>query len=168
MAPPSEQEEQPLGGAAERRTPPHLRASTTVELVLNAEWVAASLVRQRVEGWLRGLRWSPAQIDELVLAVSEAVSNSVEHGYRVPSDAIGHPGIVRESGRVIEEPDGYRRAELIVRDEGTWREPAGGRSSRGHGMLIMRTCADRFTVDHGPGGTTVVLLGRPTPPPIDV
>ena len=166
MAPPSEQEEQPLGGAAERRRQPRLPAVDPLALVLNAEWVAASVVRQRVAGWLRALRWPPAQIDDLVLAVSEAVSNCVEHGYVVPPDAVDHPGTVDVRGRLIEEPDGYRRVELTVRDQGSWREePAPDVSSRGHGMLIMRTCADRFTIEHGPIGTTVVLLGRPTPPP---
>ena len=166
MAPPSDQDEQPLGRAAERPRAVPAAASSTLELALSAEWVAPSIVRQRVERWLRELRWPPAQIDELVLAVSEAVSNSIEHGYRVPSDAVDHPGIVAVRGRILTEPDGYRRAEITVHDEGSWREPAGGASTRGHGMLIMRTCSDRFSIEHGPGGTTVVLLGRPTPPPL--
>lgn len=166
MAPPSEQDEHPLGSAAERQR--HARpAATTLELVLSAEWVAPSIVRQRVESWLRALRWPPAQIDELVLAVSEAVSNSVEHGYLVPPDVVDHPGIVSVRGRLVVEEDGYRHAELTVRDMGSWREPLPGASTRGHGMLIMRTCTDRFTIDHSSAGTTVVLIGRPTPPPLD-
>jgi serine/threonine-protein kinase RsbW len=166
MAPPSDQDEQPLGRAAERPRGVPAAASSTLELALNAEWVAPSIVRQRVEQWLRELHWSPAQIDELVLAVSEAVSNSVEHGYLVPSDVVDDSGIVSVRGRILVEPDGYRRAEITVRDEGSWREPARSASTRGHGMLIMRTCSDRFSIEHGSGGTTVVLLGRPTPPPL--
>lgn len=166
MAPPSEQDEQPLGSAAERWREVPTAAASTLELALSAEWVAPSIVRQRVEQWLRELRWAPAQIDELVLATSEAVSNSVEHGYLVPPDAVVHPGIVSVRGRVLHEADGYRRAEITVQDHGTWREPVAGVSSRGHGMLIMRTCTDRFGIEHGPDGTTVVLLGRPAPPPL--
>lgn len=164
MAPPSEQEQHPLGSAAGHR-PSQLPAPAVLELVLGAEWVAVSVARQRVERWLRSLGWPPAQVDDLVLSISEAVSNSIEHGYLVPSDVMGHPGVVHVQGRVLIEPDGYRRVRFTVRDEGSWREPVPGVSSRGHGMLIMRTCADRFTLDHGPGGTTVVLVGRPTPPP---
>jgi anti-sigma regulatory factor (Ser/Thr protein kinase) len=167
MAPPSEQDEQPLGAAAERQRGAHAAAPSALALSLGAEWVAPSIVRQRVEQWLRALCWPPAQIDELVLAVSEAVSNSVEHGYRVPSDVVDHPGIVAVRGRVLPEADGYRRAEIVVHDDGDWREPEAGISSRGHGMLIMRTCTDRFSIAHGADGTTVVLLGRPTPPPLD-
>jgi anti-sigma regulatory factor (Ser/Thr protein kinase) len=165
MAPPSEQDEQPLGRAPERRYRRQgLPAPAGLELVFGAEWVTASLVRQRVESWLRELRWPPAQIEELVLAVSEAVSNSVEHGYQVMPDAVGQSGAVEVRGRVLQEPDGFRRAELTVRDQGVWREPVPGVSSRGHGMLIMRACVDRFTMDHSATGTTVVLLGRPAPP----
>jgi anti-sigma regulatory factor (Ser/Thr protein kinase) len=168
MPPPSEQNEQLLGGAASRReAAAPAPAPAALELALNAEWVAASLARDRVEHWLRALRWTPGQIDELVLAVSEAVSNSVEHGYDAPADAIDHPGLIHVRSRVVTESDGYRRAEFVVRDHGTWREPETGRSTRGHGMLIMRTCTDEFTVDHDHRGTTVTLLGRSTPPPLD-
>ncbi|GAA1293301.1 hypothetical protein GCM10009609_72790 [Pseudonocardia aurantiaca] len=165
MAPPSEQDEQPLGSAQEQRYwRQGMPAPAGLELVFGAEWVIASLVRQRVASWLRELRWPPAQIEELVLAVSEAVSNSVEHGYQVMPDAVGQSGAVEVRGRVVQEPDGFRRAELTVRDHGAWREPVPGVSSRGHGMLIMRACVDRFTVNHSAAGTTVVLLGRPAPP----
>ncbi|OLT20397.1 hypothetical protein BJF78_09915 [Pseudonocardia sp. CNS-139] len=65
------------------------------------------------------------------------------------------------SGRVVTGPDGDRRVLITVRDGGRWREPRSGPSSRGHGMVIMRTCAERFAVEHGPAGTTVELVSRP-------
>jgi serine/threonine-protein kinase RsbW len=167
MAPPSEQDEQPIGNAAARPEHSSVDAPTVLELALGAEWVAPSIVRQRVNRWLQALRWPPAQIEELILAVSEAVSNSVEHGYRVPPEEIGHPGVVVVRGRMLLEPDGYRRVELTVHDGGTWREPSRGASTRGHGMLIMRTCVDVFTVDHDGDGTTVVMLSRPAPEPLE-
>jgi serine/threonine-protein kinase RsbW len=166
MAPPSDQDEQPIGKAAARPEHSSVGAPTLLELELGAEWVAPSVVRQRVSRWLQALRWPPAQIEELVLAVSEAVSNSVEHGYRVPPEAVGHPGVVVVRGRMLPEPDGYRRVELSIHDDGTWREPSRGASTRGHGMLIMRTCVDVIKIDHDSDGTTVVMLSRPTPEPL--
>jgi serine/threonine-protein kinase RsbW len=166
MAPPSEQDEQPLGGAAARGEHRAVQAPAVLEVTLGAEWVAPSIARERVGNWLRALRWPPGQIDELVLAVSEAVSNSVEHGYGVPPETVGHPGVVSVSGRLLVESDGYRRVEFTVHDRGTWREPSNGVSGRGHGMLIMRGCVDVFTLDHE-DGTTVVLLSRPAPAPLD-
>jgi anti-sigma regulatory factor (Ser/Thr protein kinase) len=117
-----------------------------------------------VEGWLRAHRWPPAQIDELVLAVSEAVSNSVEHGYQVPPDAVEHPETVQLRITLAVAEDGYRTVEFVVTDQGSWREPATGDSTRGHGMLIMRSCTDELTVHGSPHGTAVVLRSRPVPP----
>jgi hypothetical protein len=43
--------------------------------------------------WLAALRWPPGQNDDLVLAVNEAVSNSVEHGRALHRDDEGeHDG----------------------------------------------------------------------------
>jgi anti-sigma regulatory factor (Ser/Thr protein kinase) len=132
---------------------------------LSAEWVAPSIARERVEEWLRAHRWPPAQVDELVLAVSEAVSNSVEHGYGAPSDAIEAGQTVDLRMRLTVAADGYRRVEFVVADRGTWRVPSTAPSSRGHGMVIMRSCTDELVVDGSPSGTTVVLRSRATPPP---
>ena len=42
-----------------------------------------------------------------------------------------------------------------VRDTGRWRPPRGG--NRGRGTVFMRKCASDVHIDHGPGGTTVVI-----------
>jgi anti-sigma regulatory factor (Ser/Thr protein kinase) len=161
VPPPSEQHEHPVrpvrsaGGAV----------GTALHLALDANWVAPSIARDRVESWLRGHRWPRAQVDELVLAVSEAVSNSVEHGYRVAPDVLESGERVEVRVRISMADDGYRRVEFVVVDHGAWREPVVTASTRGHGMLIMRSCTDELVVEGSPGGTTVVLRSRPTPPP---
>jgi anti-sigma regulatory factor (Ser/Thr protein kinase) len=163
VPPPSDQDERPV----RPRQPANAETGANLELrlVLEANWVAPSLARERVEGWLRAHQWPPAQAEELVLAISEAVSNSVEHGYRVPFDAVEHPGTVEVHARLTSDtPDGYRQVEFRVRDRGIWREPDRAVSTRGHGMLIMRTCTDELVVDGSPDGTTVVLRSRPAPP----
>jgi anti-sigma regulatory factor (Ser/Thr protein kinase) len=161
VPPPSDQDERPV-----RPRPADAATGADVELhlVLNAGWVVPSIARERVDGWLRSHRWPPAQVEELVLAVSEAVSNSVEHGYQVPLDALDHPGAVELDARLTAAPDGYRQVEFRVVDRGSWREPDTGTSSRGHGMLIMRTCTDELVVDASPDGTSVLLRSRPAPP----
>jgi serine/threonine-protein kinase RsbW len=160
MTPASGQGEQAVGadaGAGSAGLP------ASLELTVGAQWIAPSVVRHRVEAWLQALRWPVSNTEELVLAISEAVSNSVEHGYLVPPDAVGHPGVVHVRGRVLAEANGAGRAEFTVRDGGRWREPRREPSNRGHGMLIMRSCVDRFTLEHGPAGTTVVLVSHPAP-----
>ncbi|WP_214406012.1 ATP-binding protein [Pseudonocardia lacus] len=161
--PPSDQEEHRVRRARPADDGDPVGPELAVEL--NAGWVAPSIARERVEGWLRAHRWPPAQVDELVLAVSEAVSNSVEHGYRVPPDALEPQETVDVRMRLTVAPDGFRQVEFVVSDRGHWREPHRAATSRGHGMLIMRSCTDELVVDGSPAGTTVVLRSRPTPPP---
>jgi serine/threonine-protein kinase RsbW len=162
VPPPSDQDERPVRPG--RPVDPATGADLELHLVLGATWVAPSIARERVEAWLRAHHWPPAQLDELVLAVSEATSNSVEHGYRVPFDAVEHPGEIELHARLTTDTDGYRRVGFRILDAGTWREPDKAVSSRGHGMLIMRTCTDELVVDGSPDGTTVELLSRPAPP----
>jgi anti-sigma regulatory factor (Ser/Thr protein kinase) len=162
VPPPSEQDEHRVRRA--RPAADGQSAGAGLDVELSAEWVAPSIARERVEGWLRAHRWPPAQIDELVLAVSEAVSNSVEHGYGVAPDAVASGETVDLRMRLEVAADGFRRVEFVVSDRGHWREPDTGASTRGHGMLIMRSCTDELVVEGSPGGTTVVLRSRPTPP----
>jgi anti-sigma regulatory factor (Ser/Thr protein kinase) len=143
-----------------------------VDLVLPAEWVVPSIARERVGQWLRQHGWSPAHIDDLVLAVSEAVSNSVEHGYRITADGNAHasltkpPGTIEIHGQVRTGLDGERRVELTIRDHGSWIPPASVRTSRGNGLPIMRACTDELIIRPTAAGTTVILRSRPIPPPM--
>ncbi|MCO1655410.1 ATP-binding protein [Pseudonocardia humida] len=162
MPPPSDQEEHRV-----RRTRPAADDATVgaeLDIELSAGWAAPSIARERVEAWLRAHRWPPAQIDELVLAVSEAVSNSVEHGYRVPPETVEPRETVDLRIRLTVADDGYRQVEFVVSDRGRWQEPDTAASTRGHGMLIMRSCTDELVVEGTPNGTTVVLRSRPIPP----
>lgn len=133
---------------------------------MKASWLAASIARERVAGWLAGHRWPPAQAEDLVLALSEAVSNSVEHGYAVPPDAMDHPGTVEVTARVVRIDSGQRRVELTVRDFGSWIDSDRSGTSRGHGISIMRACTGEFRIDGGETGTTVVLCSQPAPLPL--
>lgn len=166
MAPPSDQHERPVSRAhgGEGITPgyPRTRASS---ISLAADWVAASLARDAAESWLQANRWPPAQSEELVLAVSEAVSNSVEHGYRVSMDQVDHSGIVRLTFHVENLPDGFRRVVISIGDRGAWREPDDGPTHRGHGLLLMRSATDRMHIHKTATGTEVQLVSRPVPPP---
>ncbi|MCT2586921.1 ATP-binding protein [Actinophytocola gossypii] len=146
-------------------------AEATLQLVLDVDWVSPSIARDRLRRWLTAHRWSPAHVDDLVLALNEAVSNSIEHGHGLTAptrDDSAQP--VEVHGRVVTESDGARHVELTVRDRGSWRAPADAHSSagssRGHGVTIMRACVEEVTVDRTDDGTTVVLRSRSVPPPL--
>jgi serine/threonine-protein kinase RsbW len=163
---PSDQDEQPV-----RTQPVALPGAsgdaTAAELsfVLAPTWVSASIARERVEEWLRSLRWPPGQADDLVLAVSEAVSNAVEHGYRVAVYEVDVPGRIEVDGRMTAGPTRHtRQVEFTVRDGGHWREHSGDDDRhRGHGMQIMRSCTSAMSITTDPSGTTIVLVGNPVP-----
>jgi serine/threonine-protein kinase RsbW len=167
--PPSEQDERPgsvprplSGGVAGRPVAEELH------IVLVAEWVAPSIARDRLNRWLSDLSWPTGQREDLVLALSEAVSNSVEHGYQIdrlaPPQDLG-AGTIEIRARLLVEANGVRRIALTVQDNGRWREPDAEARFRGHGLSIIRSCADQFSIDGDAAGTTLTLTSRPAPSP---
>jgi serine/threonine-protein kinase RsbW len=167
--PPSEQDERsgsiprPLPDGAARRP-----EADDLHFELAPELVAPSIARDRFERWLRDLRWPSAQGVDLVLALSEAVSNSIEHGYRIHAGQARPAldlGPVEVHAQVLAEEGGKRRIALTVRDHGRWREPVGPARFRGHGLSIIRACADHFRIDGAATGTTLALVTRAAPSP---
>jgi len=135
-----------------------------LDVVLTADWISPSVARDQVRAWLRANRWSPAHTDDLVLAVNEAISNSIEHGYRVGPQDPPSTETIEITGTIRRAADGSRRAEFTVRDSGAWLPPnEDGHSTRGQGLRLMRACVEHLTIDGDADGTTVVLHSRPVP-----
>ncbi|GAA2565063.1 ATP-binding protein [Pseudonocardia hydrocarbonoxydans] len=130
--------------------------SATLQVRLLGVPAAASIVRERLRAWLDGLGWPEHEADDVVLAVHEAVSNSVEHGY----DAMPAGEVVVAGDRLV-DGDG-QRVRVVVRDEGRWRTPRDP-GYRGRGLAVMRGCMEGVDVRPGAAGTEVVLLSRPVP-----
>jgi anti-sigma regulatory factor (Ser/Thr protein kinase) len=152
-----------------RRGP--VTAERQLFLALVANLTAAAGVRARLGAWLAAHAWPLAQRDDLVLAVSEAVSNSVEHGYGVRTGVPGRPGVVEVVVEVVPEvipelapdTDETRYVEITVRDHGKWRAHPRLRSHRRHGIPIMKACVAECVIDGTATGTTVVFRSRPVP-----
>ncbi len=158
-------ERDPGGSALPRPESPADGVATTVRFLVSADWASPSVVRGHIRRWLGELRWPQRRIDEMVLAVSEVVSNSIEHGYGVAIDApVPSPNVVEIDGRVSVDDSGFSRALVTVTDHGAWRVPDLGPSSRGRGMLLARACTDELVTEHRVDGTTVIMHSRPIPP----
>lgn len=138
-------------------------AEARFSLELPADLVAPLTVRRRYEAWLGAHGWPDAQRDDLVLAVSEAVSNSVEHGYGVRAGVTGRSGVVEVDAVIVPDQDGHRHVNTTVRDHGTWRPQPRLRSYRRHGIGMMRACVAECVIEGTPDGTTVALRSRPVP-----
>jgi serine/threonine-protein kinase RsbW len=168
--PHSEQDERPWGHPWEPPTGGATGPPVPGDLcfVLVAEWVAPSIARDRFDRWLRGLSWPSGQREDLVLALNEAVSNSVEHGYLLDADTSQHDmdaEVVEVRAGVLVDGNGARRISLTVCDHGRWREPSAQARFRGHGLSIIRACSDEFNIDGNAAGTTLTLTSRAAPHP---
>ncbi len=135
--------------------------SPLMRLQLPADPVAPSMARTQVRRWLTALAWPTGQLDVILLAVTEAVSNAAEHAYHDRA-----PGMIEISGRVEITPGGQRGVALTVRDHGHWRPPRRDDDGQRRGIPLMRACMDTVTI--GPAtddraGTQVVLRSRTVP-----
>jgi anti-anti-sigma factor len=108
-------------------------------------------LRRALSRWLSEAGATKDEVDDIVLAISEATSNAVLHAYG-PEDGVFEIA-AKAAGGVI---------EASVRDRGRWRTR--GPDQGGRGIRLMRALVDSADIASGPAGTEVKLrrkLGRP-------
>jgi anti-sigma regulatory factor (Ser/Thr protein kinase) len=126
-------------------------------MVLMADPVSLSVVRERFRRWLDAHYWPQTEVDDVVMAVNEAVTSAVEHTH--PS-AVGAE--VRVAARQYAEPDGGRRVIVAVAGGEQWTpEPEG---FEGPGLLMIHACMDAIEVARDVDGTTMLLTSAKVPP----
>src|SRR5262249_9187672 len=96
-----------------------------------AEAVEGPCLRRPAAAWAAQHPALERWRDDIALAVGEATANAVLHAYRAGT------GVVRLECAL---QDG--RAEIRVRDWGTWETPLPGRDSRG--IVLMQRLCDSF------------------------
>lgn len=155
----------PSAGGVERRPSGYSRVMPSdLHVELPAEPGAAGRSRRATGRWLAAVCGADEPCDtvsDLVLAVNEAVSNSIEHAYRDdPSGTVVlHADAVRgREGAALGCPG--VRVTVRVTDRGAWREPATDPGHRGRGLSMIRACAEDVVVAAGSTGTTVTFHGR--------
>ena len=124
-----------------------------MRLSVPAELESLPTVRGAVTSALERSRWSDERPGDVLLAVSEAVGNAIEHGSR--------PGEPVEVDITVTPAD----ARVRVADRGRpgARAPDGDpvapppERMRGRGRLIMQALADRWETGRAGDGTEVVL-----------
>lgn len=128
--------------------------------VLPADVRAPTLIRGRLRGWLSRLNWPTEESQDLLLAVSEAVSNAAEHAYRP-----GEPGPIEVVVTPSAPTDGSRTLTVTVTDHGRWRPPPVHHEGRRRGIPLMRLMTQLLRIDGGVSGTRVTMSSRPVPAP---
>ena len=109
-------------------------------------------IRTQVHSWLAPLDLTEESKEDLVLAVNEAASNSVEHAY--------HPPALGDTVEVTFWTEAHAVCLEIV-DHGAWRVSSGRSTGRGRGIEIMQLLAS-VLIHHDARGTRV-LLRHPLP-----
>jgi PAS domain S-box-containing protein len=117
----------------------------TIHRTINADQLGE--LRHQLSGWLRGAGVTEERVADIVLAVNEAVANSIEHGYRG-----------RKLGKVrVNGANDGARVDLKITDKGKWRPAAADPGVRGRGLLLIRAVSDWLELDCTPKGTTVSM-----------
>ncbi len=140
--------------------PPELRIERPAEVG------TVRAMRRTLGGWLSQLDPLLHSRDALLLAVTEMITNAVEHAY--PS---GRSGAVALAASVS------GTGELCCRivDHGTWRAPGRGIPWRGQGLMVAAQVVEELEVQHlpqdaadpaGTRGTVVTLRHQLTRPAI--
>lgn len=104
---------------------------------------SVAAARRSLEQWCRARGVRDDRCDNAVLAVSELVTNAVEHG----EGPIELWADVRGDSLVVEISDG---AQALTVDEPLERLPTSGR-----GLVIVAALSQRWGVSPRPGGKTV-------------
>ncbi|GIE91175.1 hypothetical protein Are01nite_76550 [Actinoplanes regularis] len=120
-----------------------LGAEERLERTLGADPLQIALLRSDMRAWLTGHGVDADCMDAVLLGCSEAVANSIEHGYR--EDPFG---VVDVSATITDDA-----VEVRVADRGTWRGPG---HSRGRGLRLIEESMDEVLFDRG-DGTTVTM-----------
>lgn len=105
-------------------------------------------IRAEVRRWLAALVLSDDTEGDVVLAVSEAASNAVEHAYRsVTTDDMVELTFWVES----------RTFSIEVVDHGVWQHPVDSRNGRGRGIELMNKLVQFVMIHYDIRGTRVLL-----------
>ena len=115
---------------------------------------APSMARRLLRAFLDDLGWAVPARDDLVLAVSEAVTLALRYAH--PNEP---PGPVVLSGQLLQCRDRRRRICVSVVD---WGRPRDTRADElAWELRIMRAATAQLSIDTSPAGTRVILVSAP-------
>jgi serine phosphatase RsbU (regulator of sigma subunit)/anti-sigma regulatory factor (Ser/Thr protein kinase) len=129
---------------------PH-RQTMPLEVDIPPDTGELAPTRATLRSWLIRAGLEPEQTLDVLIAVGEAVANSIEHGHRARRE-----GAVRLRATVVAD-----RLHLTVVDTGSWKPPdSDPNSHRGRGIMLMRALMQDVTIEPGETGTTIHMHTR--------
>jgi integral membrane sensor domain MASE1/anti-sigma regulatory factor (Ser/Thr protein kinase) len=108
--------------------------------------------RRALRDWAAVHGIGPEQTEDLLVACNEALSNALEHAYRGRPPGRAALKVVQVAGR---------RVRVEISDSGRWRVAAPDGATRGRGLPLINSLAQRVLLDVGSAGTriTITLAG---------
>ncbi len=119
---------------------------TTIRLPAAPE--SASQVRHRIASDLSRLTIAPSVIDDVVLVVTELVSNAIRHAQPLPGGEMTVAWEIDPAGVTVRVTDGGAPSQPEV------QHPS-ARDVSGRGLALVEALAARWGIDDAPGATTV-------------
>jgi anti-sigma regulatory factor (Ser/Thr protein kinase) len=128
-----------------------------LRLRLPSELTQLRVLRRQVEGWSTGQGITQDELIDLQLAIGEAVSNGIEHGYR---DRPNGPIEVELEIRPATDGSDARMLDVRVVDHGRWRPAPARPGHRGRGLAMIRNLSSDMCVTSHARGTVVTFSVR--------
>jgi len=125
-------------------------SESILELRAFATVSAPGETRRRLRPWLATHSFNAQAVGDVLVAVSEAVANSVEHSGVSPNDQV-----------TVRARLGSGRLDVTVRDTGRWRRTRRD-PLRGFGLKLMQSLMDTITIDQRDDGTRIDMTLTPT------
>jgi PAS domain S-box-containing protein len=126
------------------------RHPAPLEVTIPADPLHLAPARQALREWLIAAGIDQDQAQDVLVAAGEAVTNSIEHGYR-------HSDGGTITLHAISEVDQLR---LTIVDTGSWKPKQTGYSHRGKGIQIMQALMEDVSILRDTTGTVVHLATR--------
>lgn len=116
------------------------------EAEVPAEPATLPELRRRLRAWLARQNCDVGASADVVLAISEACNNAIEHAYHE-----------REGSITLRLERHGQRLEAVVADQGTWRDAAPA-DERGRGIPLMKHLMNSAEIESDANGTHVTLV----------
>lgn len=139
-----------------------MSAPAALEQELTADPKELPGVRQTLRGWLTERGWTDDTVEQIVLAVDEALANVIRHGYGGPCDKR-----ILLAVHALEDPARGPGIEISLRDFGQQIDPQKicGRDlddvrPGGLGVHIIRTVMDEAEYSRARGGGMQLVMRK--------
>ncbi|WP_017984523.1 SpoIIE family protein phosphatase [Amycolatopsis methanolica] len=119
-----------------------------MRLELPAEPRSLVDMRRELRQWLAQSDVPDEAAADVILAVDEACTNSIEHGYPGRDDGTLTLTATADEGSV----------EIVITDDGKWRPPPADKGIRGRGVGLMRALMTEVDITPGEQGSQVRLM----------